>query len=187
MSGYFGIGIDGVSKKGNIGNLVRTANAFGAHFAFAVAACRNPLTGESPLDDFADTSKSYKAMPVYSYAAPDEVPVPADCRLVGVEMADDAVELPVFRHPHRAIYVLGAERYSLSDAMVARCHEMITIPTRFSLNVATAGAIVMYDRMRLLGGYPDRPTMPGRRAAERPPHRHGGPISRTAAKQAGPR
>ena len=39
--------------------------------------------------------------------------LPKGCALVGVELTDDAVELPVFRHPHAAAYVLGRERGAL--------------------------------------------------------------------------
>ena len=38
MSGYFGIGVEGVSKPANVGALLRTAHAFGAAFAFTVDA-----------------------------------------------------------------------------------------------------------------------------------------------------
>jgi hypothetical protein len=55
---------------------------------------------------------------------------------------------------------------------------VIKIPTKFSLNVATAGAIVMYDRLRTLGGFADRPLMDGRQPEEKQTHQHGGPISR---------
>ncbi len=36
MRGYFSIGIDGVTKTGNMGNLIRTAHGFGAAFAFSI-------------------------------------------------------------------------------------------------------------------------------------------------------
>ena len=34
MRGYFGIGLENISKQYNIGNIFRTANAFGASFVF---------------------------------------------------------------------------------------------------------------------------------------------------------
>ena len=37
MRGYFGVGVDGISKPMNLGNLVRIANAFGASFFFSIA------------------------------------------------------------------------------------------------------------------------------------------------------
>ncbi|WP_262692269.1 RNA methyltransferase [Kordiimonas aestuarii] len=178
MRGYFGIGIDGVSKEGNMGNLIRTAHAFGASFAFAVKPAVVQHSGAAVTADFADTSKTHTQIPFYAYASADAVDVPQGCQLVGIEITDDAVDLPSFRHPTRAVYVLGSERKSLSAEMAARCDHIIKIPTKFSLNVATAGAIVMYDRLRLLGGFAARPVMVGQDPIERDPHVHGGRFSR---------
>ena len=38
MRGYFGIGIEGVSKPMNLGSLLRTAHAFNASFVFTIGA-----------------------------------------------------------------------------------------------------------------------------------------------------
>ena len=38
MKGYFGIGVEGVSKAMNVGTLFHTAHAFGASFVFTVRA-----------------------------------------------------------------------------------------------------------------------------------------------------
>jgi hypothetical protein len=96
-----------------------------------------------------------------------------------VEITDDAIELPRFRHPPRAAYVFGAERMSLSPATVAACEFVVKIPTRFSINVGMAGAIVMYDRLVSLGGYPARPLTPGGGEDLPPQHQWGAPIMRT--------
>ena len=37
MRGYFGVGVEGVSKPMNLGNLVRIAHAFDASFFFSIA------------------------------------------------------------------------------------------------------------------------------------------------------
>ncbi|WP_308910896.1 TrmH family RNA methyltransferase [Pseudokordiimonas caeni] len=178
MRGYFGIGIEGASKEGNIGNLIRTAHAFGAAFAFAVNPKVRADTGEAVTVPFTDTSKSWQQIPFYSFDSLDDVPMPQGCRLVGIEMTDESVALPEFRHPTQAIYILGGERTSLSPDTVARCNALIRIPTAFSLNVATAGAIVMYDRARVLGGFAERPVMAGQAVEERSPHLHGGRVVR---------
>ena len=36
--GYFAIGVEGISKPVNLGNLPRSAHAFGASFVFTIAA-----------------------------------------------------------------------------------------------------------------------------------------------------
>ena len=38
MRGYFGIGVEGISKQMNVGAIMRTANAFGASFVFTIDA-----------------------------------------------------------------------------------------------------------------------------------------------------
>ena len=63
----------------------------------------------------------------------------------------------------RAAYVFGAERFSLSPQMLVACEFVVKIPTRFSINVGMAGAIVLYDRLMTLGGYGARPVTAGRR------------------------
>jgi len=83
--------------------------------------------------------------------------LPQGCQLVGIELLDTAIELPRFRHPLRAAYVLGPEMGSLSPELVARCDHVIKIPTSFCVNVAVAGAIVMYDRLITLGRFGERP------------------------------
>jgi hypothetical protein len=53
--------------------------------------------------------------------------------------------------------VLGPERGALSPDILARCDYVIRIPTSFCINLAMAGAIVMYDRVRSLGRFAPRP------------------------------
>ena len=93
-------------------------------------------------------------------------------------LLDEAVELPSFRHPLKAAYVFGPERGSLSPAMIERCDHLIKIPTSFCINVATAAAIVLYDRTISLGRFGERPV--SALAKPRPPelHVHGGPRFR---------
>jgi hypothetical protein len=45
--------------------------------------------------------------------------------------------------------------------MIARCAYLVKIPTRFCINVALAGALVMYDRTLALGSWPPRPVGTG--------------------------
>ena len=157
----------------NLGNLVRIAHAFDASFFFSVAP-RMKLS-----DANSDTSRAQGALPFYSFERPQDFRMPLDCRLVGVEITDDAVELPRFRHPTRAAYVFGAERYSLSPQMLSLCEFVVKIPTRFSINVGMAGAIVLYDRLVNLGGYGGRPVTPGGEGGDLPPvHSWGAPLAK---------
>lgn len=170
--GYFAIGAEGITNPMNLGTLMRTAHAFDARFVFTIAAQYSPRRSKS------DTSRTPDAVPLYTYDSAEALVLPRGCRLIGVELLDEAVELPSFRHPTAAAYVLGAERGSLSPGLQARCQHIVRIPTRFCVNLGIAGAIVMYDRQLSLGRFAERAVWSGGRPQARSPHVHGGPLQR---------
>ena len=176
--GYFGIGVEGVSKPANVGSLFRSAHAIGASFVFTVAADYTRQRSGS------DTSDAAAQVPFYAYPDISALSLPNSCRLVGVELINDAIDLPSFHHPSQAAYVLGRERGSLTPEMLARCDHVIKIPTRFCVNLGVAGALVMYDRILSLGRFAPRPVRAGGPTESLPDHVHGRPVFRTPERMA---
>jgi tRNA G18 (ribose-2'-O)-methylase SpoU len=144
LRGYFAIGAERSSKALNLGNLMRSAHGFGAAFTFTVGATYQALEAR------ADTSKGQVHLPHYNWGTLADMRLPVGCQLIGIELIDEAIDLPDFRHPLRAAYILGPELGSLSPATLAACAQVVKIPTSFCVNVAMAGAIVMYDRHKQL-------------------------------------
>ena len=149
--GYFGIGVEGVSKAANLGALMRTGHAFGAAFCFTIGAGWDSRAARQ-----ADTAATPLHVPLWRFESVAAVALPRECVLVGIELAADAIELPSFRHPLNAAYVLGPERSGLSAAVLAQCRHVVRIPTRFALNLAVAGALVLYDRLLQHGRFAER-------------------------------
>lgn len=156
MRGYFGIGVEGISKALNLGALLRTAHAFDAQFAFTVNAQYKKNEGNR-----ADTSNSTYNLPLYEFNSLNDFLLPKGCKLVGVELTEEAEELPSFFHPKSAAYILGPERGSLSKEALELCDYTVKIPTKFCINVSLAGALVMYDRHIHHGRYAKRPLIEG--------------------------
>jgi len=156
MRGYFGIGVEGISKPMNVGNLLRSAHSFGASFFFTI----NPTVDVKGMKE-SDTSDAFGHLPFYNFEKPADLLLPMNTSLVAVEFLPDAVDLPSFRHPQQAVYVLGPEKGNVSDEMLARCDYKIKIPMKFCINVGVAGALVMYDRLICLGRHADRPVHTG--------------------------
>ena len=171
--GYFGIGAEGVSKSANMGALLRTGHAFGAAFCFSIGAGWDARAGRQ-----SDTADTPAHVPFYRAPSLDAFTLPRGCALVGVELLEDAADLPSFRHPMRAAYVLGPERAGLSPALLARCQHVVRIPTRFALNLSVAGALVLYDRLIQHGRFAERPVGVGGTGARTPPAGHGHPVFR---------
>lgn len=141
MSGYFGIGIYQPKTIHNVGGLWRSAHNFGAAFIFTV--------GHRYKVQAADTTKAHRSIPLYEYSSFAEMRalLPKECLLIGIEQCEGAAQLPKVAHPHRAVYLLGAEDYGLPADVLAACHRVMEIPSARCLNVAVAGSIVIYDRL----------------------------------------
>jgi tRNA G18 (ribose-2'-O)-methylase SpoU len=141
MRGYFGVGIYQPKHEVNIGTLFRSAHAFSADFLCTI--------GRRYREQASDTTKVLRNMPVYNYLTIDDLyeHLPIGCEVVCVELTDDATPLTEFRHPHRCLYLLGAEDNGLPPKLTTK-HKTVIIPhATMCLNVATAGTIVMYDRL----------------------------------------
>ena len=171
--GYFGIGVEGISKAMNVGSIMRSAHAFGASFVFTIGATYRESGGGK-----SDTSDTPEHLPLYEFGDVASLRLPKSCALVGIELIDEAADLPSFRHPSRCAYVLGPERGSLSPDLIALCDHTVKIPTRFCVNVGVAAAIVMYDRALTLGRYAPRPVRSGGPTEALPAHEFGEPVIR---------
>lgn len=156
MRGYFGIGVEGITKEQNLGNLVRSAHAFGASFFFVI---RPELDVRAIRTS--DTSGAFDHIPFHIWDSVEEMDLPQGCQLVGVEYTDDSIELPSFRHPMRAAYILGPEMGDLSPEIMEKADHVIKIPMKFCINVGVAGALTMYDRLLSMGKFADRPVKAG--------------------------
>jgi len=178
MRGYAALGVEEVSKARNAGAVIRTAHAFDAAFAFLVGGDM----GKREISQ-SDTSNAMDQIPFYRFDGPCDLALPSGCQLVGIEITDNANDLPSFRHPRMAAYILGSERAGLSPEMLDLCDHTVKIPTRFSLNLAVAGALVLYDRMVSLDRFAPRPLMPGGPLEDLPEPVFGEPLWKKKARR----
>jgi TrmH family RNA methyltransferase len=127
-----------VSDPGNVGTLIRSADAFGASVALS-AGCADALG-----------QKALRA----SAGAIFRVPLVAWDDLPGRRVALDAggeLSLADLDLAPPVTLVLGAEREGLPDDVLAACDVVASIPMpgdAESLNVAAAGAIGLYELAR---------------------------------------
>jgi TrmH family RNA methyltransferase len=127
-----------VGDPGNVGTLLRAADAFGAGVALS-EGCADP-TG----------SKAVRA----SMGSLFRVPLSAFDEPAGTRVAlvpSGGVPLPELRLDGDVVLVLGAEREGLPAEVLERCEERASIPQPGggdSLNVAMAGAIALYELAR---------------------------------------
>jgi TrmH family RNA methyltransferase len=127
-----------LADPGNVGTLIRSADAFGAAVALS-EGCADPLS-----------QKALRA----SAGAIFRVPLVAWDAAPGRRVALDAhsdVSLAAADLRPPVTLVLGAEREGLPDEVLAGCDAVASIPMpgeAESLNVAAAGAIALYELAR---------------------------------------
>jgi len=134
-----GLALWRVADPGNVGTLLRSADALGPAYVCLSSGCADP-TGAKALR--ASMGAVFR-VPIGGF---DEAPG----RRVGL-VAHGGVPLAEVDLSGPVCFVLGAEREGLPDEVAQGCDELVTIPLAAaaeSLNVATAGALALYERRR---------------------------------------
>ena len=140
-----GLALWRVSDPGNVGTLLRAADALGPAFVLLSPGCADPTGPKAlrasagsvfrvPLGAFEDGEGAHRVA-----LAPR-----------------DGVPLPELELPERVIFVLGAEREGLPAEVLGAADAVATIPQEGgteSLNVASAGAIALYEWRRGRGAW----------------------------------
>jgi 23S rRNA (guanosine2251-2'-O)-methyltransferase len=140
------LALDHVGNPRNLGTLMRSATAFGAH---GVICPRDRQVGLSPaaiktaqgaiehvpLVRVTNLNSALKDLKEQGYW------------IVGADREGE-ISLPSFKFPARSVVVLGAESKGLSRLTGELCDFLIRIPINpaiDSLNVSVAGSILMYS------------------------------------------
>ena len=137
-----GLALWRVGDPGNVGTLLRAADALGPAALWLSEGCADP-TGPKAV------RASAGAVFRVGVGRFDDAPAPWLGLVAGEGEPIDVAELPA-----AATLLLGAERQGLPDDLLERCERRLTIPQTGgaeSLNVAMAGSIALWERRRRNG------------------------------------
>ncbi|MFB9839382.1 TrmH family RNA methyltransferase [Actinoallomurus acaciae] len=140
---------DRPSDPGNIGTVIRSADAFGAS---GVIVTGHAADVYDPKAVRASTGSLF-AVPVVRVSSPGEAAGwahAADVRIIGT---DETGTHDVARHDlgRPVLIVIGNETRGMSAAWLAACDEVVRIPiggAASSLNAASAATVVLYEAAR---------------------------------------
>jgi len=136
-----GLALWRVSDPGNVGAMLRTADALGPAFVALSAGCAD-IAGHKALR--ASAGAVFRVPTCRFEEAPG--------RRIAL-VARGGRPLPEVDLDGPVCFVLGAEREGVPPGLLGSCDEAATIPLEpgaESLNVATAAAIALYERRRRL-------------------------------------
>lgn len=140
--------LDGVQDPGNVGTILRTADAFRADGLFLVNACAdlyNPKTVRASMG-------AVFRCPVWT-AGPEELERTLEksgIPLYGAALRQDTLDVRQLDLKRGAL-AIGSEGRGLSEDVLRRCHATIRIPMEpkcESLNAAVAAAILLWEAYR---------------------------------------
>lgn len=139
------IGLINPKSPKNVASVMRAAGNYRVDSVFytgnryALAMQRNPCTVDmsrnvskdiplSEVDDLMDNTSK-------------------DMKVVCIEFAENAISLPLYQHPHDALYIFGPEDSSISQDIIDRADDVVYVPTVGCMNLAASVNVVLYDRL----------------------------------------
>ena len=133
--------LDGVADPGNVGTIIRTANAAGYEEIYLTEECADPY---SPKSVRASMSGVFFTK-IYRGNRAEILSVLAETPIVVADMAGENVFS--FAAPKRFALAIGNEANGISDMVQERATHTVKIPmqaTQESLNAAISAGIIMY-------------------------------------------
>ena len=143
------IALDRVRDPGNLGTIIRTADAAGASGVVLVGETTDPFS----LETVRATMGSIFAVPIVHAGLEDFLRWrrKADIRLVGTHLAGAVDYRTIDYRSKPVMLVMGNEQAGLPDELAAACDDLALIPQAGradSLNLAVASGVMLFEARR---------------------------------------
>lgn len=139
--------LDSVQDPGNVGTIIRTANAFRISSVILTEGCADPY---NPKTIRASMGAIFRQTIQYmSFSELSEIKISGK-RFIGASTAKDCRKVYDVNYKD-AIIVIGSEGRGISEEISSLCSEKVTIPISQkceSLNAAVAAAILIWESAR---------------------------------------
>jgi 23S rRNA (uridine2479-2'-O)-methyltransferase len=146
---FLGVAFDRPTSPGNIGALIRSADAFGARALIVTGHAADPYDPKSVRA----TTGSLFALPVIREPSPQGVLTWARDNGIAIVGTDETgtTDIADYDLTRPSLLAIGNETTGLSAAWREACDAMVRIPitgSASSLNAANAGSVVLYEAAR---------------------------------------
>ena len=148
LSGSRYLALEGVQDPGNVGTILRTADAFGADGVLVLGGCADLCNHKTVRSSMGAVFR----IPAWSCTLKELSALcrSADLPLVGAALREDTVDVRQ-ADLRRAVGLVGSEGQGLSEAALTACDLTVKIPMSprcESLNVAVAAATLLWEGYR---------------------------------------
>ena len=140
--------LDGVQDPGNVGAVLRTADAFGCDGVLLLTGCADPYSVKTLRSSMGAVFR----MPVWctDAAAMGQRLTAAGLPLYGAALRDDTEDVRAL-DLRRCAIAIGSEGRGLTEQVLAMCDKTVRIPMQAhceSLNAAMAAAVLLWEAYR---------------------------------------
>lgn len=142
--------LENIQGPFNVGAIIRTAAAYRVDHVWLVGTTPD-LNGSKVAKTALGTDRYLTSTRAESADAAADAIAAAGLKLVGIELADEAVAAHQLEMGSKVCLALGNEDHGISPALLTRCDHVAFLPQLGkvgSLNVATAAALAMYEVRR---------------------------------------
>ena len=148
LSGRRYLALEGVQDPGNVGTILRTADAFGADGLFLLPGCADPF---GPKAVRASMGAVFR-LPVWSCSLPQlqQSAAQAGLPLLGAALRADTRDVRQADLAH-GVALVGSEGRGLSEQALSACQYTVRIPMEGrceSLNAAAAADVLLWEGYR---------------------------------------
>ena len=143
------LALDRVRDPGNLGTIIRTADAAGLAGVALVGQCCDPFGVETVRA----TMGSVFHVPI-ARTSEDGLLAQAEksgARLLGTHLSAAAIDYREADYRQPLILLMGNEQQGLTERLAAACHSLVRIPMRGradSLNLAVSTGLTIYEALR---------------------------------------
>ena len=145
--------VEGIASAENLGAVVRSCAAFGAHFLVVGETCGSPFQRRA-VSGSMGTIFEQPVVQVASLVEALTALRAGRVRVLAAHPRSDAKKLSAVDLRGDCCLVFGAEGPGLTESVLAACDDMVEIPMPShmnSLNVASASAVFLYEASRQRG------------------------------------
>ena len=140
--------LDGVQDPGNVGTVLRTADAFGCDGVLLLTGCADPYSVKTLRSSMGAVFR----MPVWctDAASMRQRLTAAGLPLYGAALRDDTEDVRAL-DLRRCAIAIGSEGRGLTEQVLAMCDKTVRIPMQAhceSLNAAMAAAVLLWEAYR---------------------------------------
>jgi TrmH family RNA methyltransferase len=138
--------LDGIQDPGNLGTIIRTANAFGINSVMLINDCAdlyNPKTIRASMGAIFRQRVCHVSAP-----ALEKFCTASGLKIIGADLEGTNVSEISLKN---AIIAIGSEGRGLSESVLSMCSNLVSIPMTpecESLNAAAAASIIMWEATR---------------------------------------